>query len=356
MKHPDMRRYNRGVVFEPGVNVDDGYYNLWRGFSVKPVENKAILDKVWYHLKEVMCSNQDFIYQYVLKWLAHSFQHPNTPGYTALVFRGDKGTGKGTLMSKLLLPIWGNQGTHIHNSKHLVGDFNKLLANTCLLFADEAFYAGDKKHESVLKGLITDDAIVIEPKGVDSYLQKSYLKIIMATNSDYAVPASRDERRYCVSDVSNKHKGDTKYFDELHKLFTREDVRSAFLYEMLNLDISGWRPSNDVPETKGLNEQKFNSLDPHKIWLAEALYMRRLSGEVTISDLFADYMCWASDHRISAYHIVGVVILSKYLKNIFKKINRVNKVNAKGFIVGNPEDAIKAFEDYENIHIEDIVG
>ena len=43
----------------------------------------------------------------------------------------------------------------IFNSKHLVGAFNGHLRNCLLLFADEAFWAGDKQGESVLKGMLT---------------------------------------------------------------------------------------------------------------------------------------------------------------------------------------------------------
>ena len=53
------------------------------------------------------------------------------------------------------------------NAKHLVGHFNAHLQHCSVLFADEAFFAGDRSHESVLKGLITEETLLIEPKGVD---------------------------------------------------------------------------------------------------------------------------------------------------------------------------------------------
>ena len=71
------------------------------------------------------------------------------------------------------------------------------------MFADEAFFSGDKQGEQVLKAVITEPKIVIERKGIDAELQDNYLKVFMSTNSDWAVPATKDERRYCVCDVSS---------------------------------------------------------------------------------------------------------------------------------------------------------
>jgi hypothetical protein len=73
------------------------------------------------------------------------------------------------------------------------------------LFADEAFWAGDKKGESVLKGLITERTLVIEQKGIDAVQWPNRLKVMMAANAAWVVPASYHERRFAVFDVSNRY-------------------------------------------------------------------------------------------------------------------------------------------------------
>ena len=52
----------------------------------------------------------------------------------------------------------------IFNPAQLVGRFNEHLRDCVLLFGDEAFYAGDKQHESVLKGLIAEPFLQMEGK------------------------------------------------------------------------------------------------------------------------------------------------------------------------------------------------
>src|SRR5215207_9332163 len=113
---------------------------------------------------------------------------------------------------------------HITNSKHLVGNFNAHLVDALFLFLDEAFWAGDKQGEGTLKALITERSIMIEPKGVDSYQMPNRLKILMASNNEWVVPASADERRYFVLDVPATRKGDVDYFRKLAAAIEGEEL------------------------------------------------------------------------------------------------------------------------------------
>jgi hypothetical protein len=77
-----------------------------------------------------------------------------------------------------------------------------------LLFGDEAFYAGDKKHESILKMLITEEMITIEAKGVDAEVSGNCIHLMMASNESWVVPAGMDDRRFFVLDVGDGAKND----------------------------------------------------------------------------------------------------------------------------------------------------
>ena len=143
---------------------------------------------------------------WLIGWLAYCVQHPGRQAEVAVVLRGLKGTGKG-MVGQMLMRIFRDHSLHITNSKHLVGNFNAHLVDALFLFLDEAFWAGDKQGEGTLKALITERTLMIEPKGVDSFQMPNRLKILMATNNDWVVPASADERRYFVLDVSDMPEG-----------------------------------------------------------------------------------------------------------------------------------------------------
>lgn len=83
-------------------------------------------------------------YRYVLNWMAAMFQRPSEAAEVAIAFKGAKGTGKGTL-GRVLQHIAGAHGLHISSPEHITGRFNSHLQNCICLFADEAFWAGDKR-------------------------------------------------------------------------------------------------------------------------------------------------------------------------------------------------------------------
>ena len=316
--HKDSRAYKNGIIFLPGKDAGEGCFNTWRGFKVSPHENRAILKRIKFHLKHVVSDGDQELYEYLVKWIAYTFQFPDRPAGSAPTMRGEKGCGKGTL-GHFLRIIWGVHALYISNAKHLVGNFNGHLTDVCFLFADEAFFSGDSKHEGILKGLITEPVIAIERKGIDVIQQPNYLKILMATNSKFAVPASRDERRYCVFDVSSSKIGDKAYFDALHEDIDSEEVQAAFLYEMLHLDLSGWHIGN-IPESAGLRAQRYHSMKPHQQWLGGSLIngqfelfikpsddednvvdIDKWHEEMTTEDLFESYKKWCDDARKGEY-------------------------------------------------------
>lgn len=282
----DRRQYKGIMLAPPGMTCPEGYYNLWKGFGVEPVKgNWNLMQR---HLYDVVCSDNINNFVYLMVWLATCVQVPSEPPEAALVLRGKKGIGKG-ILGNAMCKLFGNNSIHLTNARHLVGHFNSHLRSCILLFADESFYAGDRQHESVQKGLITEPTITIEQKGIDLIEVKNMLHIIMASNSDWVVPASIDERRYFVLDVSDKRRGDRNYFKQLvHEL--ENGGLSAMLYDLLEYDLTNF-DIRDIPQTNALLDQKIRSLDPLKSWWYQILKEGKLpEGEVyrnSIGDLVA---------------------------------------------------------------------
>ena len=264
LDHKQRRQYET-VVFCPNTEVERAY-NLWKGFGVEPREGDC--SRFLGHLKEIICQNNETHYNYLLNWMARAVQHPDEPGEVAVVLRGGRGTGKGTF-AKLFGDIWGRHALQVTDPKHLTGSFNSHLRDCVVLYADEAFYAGDKKHESILKAIITESTVMIEGKGVDAETYPNYLHIIMASNDQWVVPAGADERRFFVLDVADTYKQNTKYFKEIRDSM-RDGGYSALLYLLLNRDISEF-DVRSVPQTAALHDQKMLSLDPEEEWWHQKL-------------------------------------------------------------------------------------
>jgi len=269
LKHSNRRQY-KGIFFKPN-GARDGYYNLWHGFAFEPKPGDWSLMKD--HIRDNLCSGVDQHNEYLLNIMARTVQKPDSPGEVAVVLKGERGTGKG-IYAREFGGLLGQHFLQIAQARHLTGNFNAHLWDTVLLFADEAFWAGDKQGENVLKALITEPDLVIERKGVDVITAKNYIHLIIASNNEWTIPAGPHERRFFVLKVSDKHRQDMPYFKKIVSQM-KDGGREAMLHELLNRDISGFDVRR-VPKTAELLEQQFESLDPMDSWWLDKLMDARL--------------------------------------------------------------------------------
>ena len=235
-----------------------GKLNLWQGWAVEPKQGDWHLMQA--HILYVIANNHNEFYFYLRNWMAWLVQNPDKQAEVAVVLRGTKGAGKGAFVYMLQCLFKWAQRYHIRDKKHLVGAFNSHLAGCCLLFADEAYWPGDVAGEGALKGLVTERTIPIEPKGIDLLMVENHLHIIIAGNAEWVVPASDDERRYAVQDVSPHIRALSEphriaYFEALFDQIENGGA-AAMLYELLNMDLKGWHPRQGIPTTDALDKQK----------------------------------------------------------------------------------------------------
>ena len=315
LQNPNRRQFE-SLVFVPGREVP-GAYNMWRGFGceAKPGDKHEMFLE---HMKTVVCGGEEVYYQYLLKWMARAVQHPDTQGQVAVVFRGDMGVGKGTVASQFG-KLWGRHFLQISDPKHLVGNFNAHLRDAVIVFADEAFYAGDKKHESILKTLITEDLLAIEGKGRDMITSRNYVHLMMSSNSTWVIPAGLNERRYLVLDVIPSRMKDREYFGELYKRMD-DGGRENLLHYLLTLDLTGFEVRN-VPQTEGLREQKLLTLSTEQEWWYQklengALTKRHVAWTAPIfkQDLIDDYLVYAQ--KIGVARRATATALGRFIKTV----------------------------------------
>jgi hypothetical protein len=248
----DRRQYD-GVVYDPG-GTGGTMFNLWTGFGCEAGAGDCglYLD----HLRENICGGDAGYYDYLLNWMAYAVQFPGRQGEVAVVMRGKEGVGKG-VAAKEFGHLFGAHFRHVVHAKHLTGHFNAHLQQCSVLFADEAFFAGDRSHESTLKALITEETLLIEPKGVDPFPVRNCIHLIMSSNADWVVPAGAEARRYFVLNVADTHMQDSDYFEAITSQINKGG-REALLDHLLNRDLSDFNV-RAVPQTEALAEQKQHS-------------------------------------------------------------------------------------------------
>jgi Family of unknown function (DUF5906) len=322
LKHPARRTCPDGFGIDPYDRLPSSCFNMWQGFGVE--EREGDWSKLNEMIFDVLASGNESYYTYIIQWLAHLVQRPHESPGVALVFRGDEGVGKGTL-GRAIMRLMRPHAMQITHTKHLTGSFNSHLRTVLFLFADEAFFAGDRANEGTLKGLITEQFRMNESKGRDATLGRNRIHLMMASNNEWVVPASAEARRYAVFDVASHHKRDTRYFGPINQEMDTDGKAAgiaAMLYDLrrISLDVN---LVMKAPETAGLHRQRIASLRGPARWMFDVLVRGCVNADASESwpdsystdELYRSYQAWAQETK-QAYpasrHEVGEMLNSMF--------------------------------------------
>lgn len=292
IESPDRRQHN-GIVFDPSGEADGEYYNLWRGFAVKPNANAGSCQRFLDHIAENVCRGDVDLFAWVMGWFAAMVQWPTDKLGTALVLRGGQGTGK-TIVGRMIGSLLGQHYALVADSRYIVGRFNSHLANSLLLQLDEATWGGDHAAAGKLKDLITGDWQYIEYKGKEPVKVRNYVRLLVTGNNNWLVPAGVDERRFAVLDVGEAKQQNHDYFGAIEEEMNAGG-REALLHYLLHFDLDDV-PLRTIPDTAALREQKVATLPPEQQWWLDILGRGQLpgdeagTGETQCSKLFSDYL------------------------------------------------------------------
>lgn len=326
------RRNYKRIVFEPiaskRADPDEfvefnGCLNLWRGFKTKPKRGDVgpILD----HLRSIVANNNESHFQYIVSWLARMMQQPNKPAETALVFISGQGAGK-NIVFDMIADWFGEHGVVTTNVQLIAGQYNDIVENKCLIVINEAV-RGDKQVAGGLKNMITEHHLTIHKKFHAPYRIKNCSHLVFMTNSGLPVEMDNDDRRYCVTKMSDKRIGDKKYFRDL-ALFIQDGGSEAFLDYLMNLNIQDWDyrdiPIDDIKSMESITEIKLKSMHHAYTWLFQALFDGKMPYVTEINsperfvyheaiphwanlvdtynadkvNVHLSYKCWARNHEI----------------------------------------------------------
>lgn len=276
-RHPDARRYE-GIINEPLPQAGDGFLNIFRGFSVEPEKGGCNLFLA--HIRENVARGDQAVFDYILAWMADAIQNPTKKPGVALVLCGKPGTGKG-VFATWFGKLWADPHfVHLTDFRKLFQKFNKHLQGAMLLFADEMTWKGKKMAAGPLKAIITEETFTVEGKFIDAYPIRNYARLIMASNDAHVVPASIDERRFCVLEMGSGRMQDAAYFKAISDHMENGGL-AALLHFLQEYDLSGI-DLRAFPRTKALKDQVYLSMAPVERFVFDFLGMginRQASGK-----------------------------------------------------------------------------
>lgn len=269
MKSPNRESYF-GICFEPGNQETSNHYNLWTGFTPLSFPNydearaKKAFESFKEHIFENIAIGNEAHFKWIMGWFAAIIQKPGKKAFTALVLQGKKGTGK-SIVANIVGSLFKSNYISVTNRRYLTGNFNAHLERCLMINLDEAFWSGDKQADSLLKILISEPTHRIERKGMESYNISNHTRVMIMGNEKWLVPATEDERRYAVFEVSQKRMQDNSFFSEMdYGMKICGGLNYLFQY-LKEFDLKGI--DLDIPpKTQGLAKQKEFTIDPIYDW------------------------------------------------------------------------------------------
>ena len=264
--HPDRRQY-AGIEFAPpGATARPGYYNLWQGYSVE--RRKGDCSKLLAHVRDNMARGDEATFLWIIGWWAQILQQPATKMETALAFRGPQGAGKtklGEVVGSLILQHY----LLVASGRYVTGQFNSHMSSLLVLQADEAFWAGDKKGEGVVKDLISGKDMMLEYKGIDPIKIRNFVRLYATGNLDWVVPAGFRDRRWAIFDIGEDKMQDNAYFAAIDEEMDNGG-REALLDYLLDFDLACVN-LRVVPKTATLLDQQIEGMNSEQSWWMDLL-------------------------------------------------------------------------------------
>ncbi len=262
----------QGVYCHPTEERPDRL-NLWRGPVLEPKPGDCSLITAF--LLDVICDGDEVLYEYLRNWHAHLLQHPEEKPGVIIILIGGQGIGKGTF-GYLLRRIFGDSYLHVGRIETVLGNFNGALERSYVVFLDEAFFFGDRRHTEALKSLVTEPTVTINEKHQPTRQVESFHRFVIATNAGHVKHTDSDDRRDLVLQVSDRHQGDSAYWNALYAQI-KGDGTAAFMHDLSQVDLSDF-DVRQRPVTAALTDQKMQSLDDIGQWWYQCLQDGHIEG------------------------------------------------------------------------------
>jgi hypothetical protein len=350
------RREYAGVTFLPGVTPKGNFYNLWHGFRIEAAKTPThpSVEAFKEHALQNVCNGDAKLCQWLMGFFAHMIQKPNEKPLVALVFKGQKGVGKNALVERVGW-LLNSHFLVADDERYITGNFNSHLESCLFMALDEAAWAGNKRAEGKLKGLVTGTDHLIERKGKEPYSVANKTRIAVLGNEDWLVPATVDERRFAVFNVGEGRMQDRKFFHDMR--VGMENGGYAHLLKYLqDFDLSQV-DVNLAPATEALAEQKIASLEPFQQWWFSCLNEETMANgdfegwpeQIETKRLRNSYIRYVRERNIRT-RIIDERSVGHFLKRISatleRKRIRISGALAYAYIIPGIEEARKDFENF----------
>lgn len=312
--------FKKDLIFSEKVKIkghefEKKYINMAKplriDISIKSKRNEKAninINLIYNHIKEVLCSNNNDVYEYVLNWLSCTFGGRKLR--KALYIEANERTGKGIIFNDLLKAILGDR-MHKTNSNESITKYTKPFEGCCLVQPDELPHCDDFKGlQDALKGLVTEPQFTCRSMWESGYEQENTFNIAITTNNSALALSQTNKERWMCLDVSECKLGQSEYFVKIAKILKDQNILLMFYEDMIERfkTLDNWNedilPMTESKKTKIIEAlpQIYKYLKEHFIVPNKDLNMR--------TDLFL------SEYRIVTKDKTSNQKLGRYLTKL----------------------------------------
>jgi energy-coupling factor transporter ATP-binding protein EcfA2 len=251
LKDINMKRYDDVDVFPPPRICPHNMFNIWTPFRGEILKDKGYIQRKWAidmvekHML-TMCDNDVDVFNYLRLWIGQLLKYPaiksNVP-----IFTGNQGSGKTSIFNMLTAILGEDKCVETTSPDNDIwGTFNGMLSNSFLVVINELEKKQMSSSLGKIKGLVTDNALTINIKGVPQYKINSYHRFGMTTNKEDPFTTTKDDRRMWIVRVCDDLIGNKHYFDDFYDMLKMDDC-IATLYDYF-YNLEGVDNFNNVPK------------------------------------------------------------------------------------------------------------
>lgn len=228
-----------------------------------------------------LCDENDDMFSYIIKYIAHMFQYPNKLPEQIIVFKSWTGTGKDTLV-RTLQRLMGTKYVAItEEPDHIFGQFNETLKSKICVFLNEMEGRHGINYQEKLKGHSTSRHNRVNAKFEKPLIESNRCRLIINSNNESPVNVQMNDRRFVICQagyglVANtkdpEHAKEVKDFWNTYYTDMRNDDWLASLYDYLynQVDLSDW-DSSKVPGGVAKELMRSKNINPLYFYLQTVL-------------------------------------------------------------------------------------
>lgn len=240
------------VTYRPGrerliinATARGSEYNTWPGWGTEP--KKGDVRPFLKLVDHLFSTAEPGAKQWFLRWCAYPIQYPGTKMFSSAVIHGVRhGTGK-SLIGYSLGRIYGKNFTEIRQSD-LHANFNEWAENKQFVLGDDVTGSNKRQDADMLKKLITQQELRLNPKYVPSYVVPDCINYMWTSNQPDAFFLEDTDRRFFIHEVMVDPLPEEFFMD--YSLWLDSGGASALFHYFRSLDLGDFNPAAPALRTK----------------------------------------------------------------------------------------------------------